>query len=47
MILYIIIITLLILVGINFSYEIKRAKRIKRANTKLDSELYRRKDGNR
>ncbi len=41
---YLIITTLLILTSINIAYEVKRAKRIKRANTKLDSELYRRKD---
>ena len=44
MILYIIVIALFVLVGVYVAYEIKRAKRIKRANTKLDSEVYRRGD---
>ena len=43
MILYIVIIAFLILVGINVMYEVKRSKRIKRANTKINSEVYRRK----
>lgn len=44
MILYIVILAFMILVGINVAYEIKRAKRIKRANTKINSEVYRKGD---
>lgn len=44
MILYIVIIAFLVLVGINVTYEVKRSKRLKRENTKLDSEVYRRND---
>lgn len=44
MILYIIVIALFVLVGIYVAYEVKRSKRIKRASTKLDSEVYRRND---
>nr|DAP07842.1 MAG TPA: Plasma membrane calcium-transporting ATPase 1 protein, STRUCTURAL PROTEIN [Caudoviricetes sp.] len=47
MILYIIVIALFVLVGVYVAYEIKRIKRIRKESTKLDSELYRRKDGNR
>lgn len=43
MILYIIVIAIFALVGIYVAYEIKRAKRIKRASTKVDAEVYRRK----
>lgn len=43
MILCIIVIAIFALVGIYIAYEVKRSKRIKRANTKLDSEVYRRK----
>ena len=44
MILYIIVIAMFILVGIYIAYEVKRSKRLKRANTKLDSEVYRKGD---
>lgn len=47
MILYIVIIAFLALLFVNVTYEIKRAKRIRKESTKLDSEVYRRKDGNR
>lgn len=44
MILYIIVIAMFILVGIYIAYEVKRSKRLKRENTKLDSEVYRKGD---
>ncbi len=44
---YIIIIAIFILVGIYVAYEVKRSKRIRKESTKLDSGVYRRKDGNR
>lgn len=44
MILYIIVIALFVLVGIYVAYEVKRSKRIKRENTKLDAEVYRKGD---
>ena len=44
MILYIIVIDIFALVGVYVAYEVKRSKRLKRENTKLDSEVYRRND---
>ncbi len=44
MILYIVIIAFLVLVGINVMYEVKRSRCIKKENTKLDSEVYRKGD---
>ena len=44
MILYMVIIAFLVLVGINVVYEVKRSRRIKKENTKINSEVYRRND---
>lgn len=43
MILYIIVIALFALIGVYVAYEVKRSKRLKRASTKINSEVYRRK----
>lgn len=41
---YIIVIALFALVGVYVAYEVKRSKRLKRENTKINSEVYRRND---
>lgn len=41
---YIVITAIFILVGIYVAYEVKHSKRIRKENTKLDSEVYRKGD---
>ncbi len=41
---YIVLTAIFILVGIYVAYEVKRSKRIRKENTKLDSEVYRKGD---
>ena len=44
---YIVISIIVLLAMIYAVYDVRRLKRIRKQSTKLDSELYRRKDGNR